>query len=139
VNLNFGISIMILRMSTGSVAFLSPRPVPRIYGRTFLTAFSQDPITINIRRTLPYTSPTAHILMFRYSASSLYPLIADVDSYSQFLPFCTGSTVTRRDNTNTPTHADLQVGWKGWSETFSSKVSCLKNSAVTVDPFYFQS
>jgi coenzyme Q-binding protein COQ10 len=72
------------------------------------------------------------VLKSRYSASSLYPLIADVDSYSQFLPFCIESTVTKRDSANSPTRADLQVGWNGWSETFSSKVSCLKSTTVTV-------
>ena len=124
---------MRLRISnTGSIAVLRHRPPPRIHSRPFVTAFGQDPITINIRKNLPYPSSTLPVLICSYSAPSLYPLIADVDSYSQFLPFCIGSVVTRRDDENCPTHADLQIGWNGWSETFSSKVLCIKNDLVTV-------
>jgi hypothetical protein len=119
-------------LNSGPIALLTPRLVYIHRGRHFLTAFNSDPINISIQRNLPYSPLPFPSADERYPAPSLYPLIADVDSYSQFLPFCMGSTVTRRDAANSPTHADLEVGFDSWSETFSSRVSCVQNEAVTV-------
>lgn len=52
-------------------------------------------------------------------------MIASVESYSQFLPFLTASTVTARDPaTGLPTQAFLTVGYGPLSETFTSRVDC---------------
>lgn len=64
-------------------------------------------------RTLPYTP------------ALLFKVIASVESYSQFLPFLTESTVTTRDpETGYPTQAYLTVGYGPLSETFTSRVDC---------------
>lgn len=64
-------------------------------------------------RTLPYAPPL------------LFIVISSVESYSQFLPFLTASTVTSRDpNTGLPTQAFLTVGYGPLSETFTSRVDC---------------
>lgn len=64
-------------------------------------------------RTLPY-SPTL-----------LFKVISSVESYSQFLPFLTASTVTARDpESGYPTQAFLTVGYGPLSETFTSRVDC---------------
>ncbi|RHZ51489.1 ubiquinone-binding COQ10-like protein [Aspergillus thermomutatus] len=64
-------------------------------------------------RTLPYTP------------GALFKVISSVDSYSQFLPFLTASTVTHRDpETGYPTRAFLTVGYGPLSETFTSRVDC---------------
>ena len=69
--------------------------------------------TLTATRTLPYP-PTP-----------LFNVVASVDSYSQFLPFLTASTVTVRDSTtNLPTRAFLTVGYGPLSETFTSRVDC---------------
>ncbi|KAF7590480.1 hypothetical protein BBP40_002825 [Aspergillus hancockii] len=69
--------------------------------------------TLTATRTLPYPP------------QSLYKVIASVESYSQFLPFLTASTVTHRDpETGYPTRAFLTVGYGPLSETFTSKVQC---------------
>lgn len=69
--------------------------------------------TLTATRTLPYP-PTP-----------LFNVIASVDSYSQFLPFLTASTVTARDaTTNLPSRAFLTVGYGPLSETFTSRVDC---------------
>ena len=69
--------------------------------------------TLTATRTLPYP-PTP-----------LFNVVASVDSYSQFLPFLTASTVTARDSTtNLPTRAFLTVGYGPLSETFTSRVDC---------------
>lgn len=61
--------------------------------RTFLASLlanNDKPIHINVSRTLPY--PRAQ----------LYELIADVDSYSQFLKYCKHSRVTEWTTTPAP-------------------------------------
>lgn len=64
-------------------------------------------------RTLPYAPP------------NLFKVISSVESYSQFLPFLTASTVTARDpETGHPTQAFLTVGYGPLSETFTSRVDC---------------
>ncbi|KAA8647438.1 hypothetical protein EYZ11_004055 [Aspergillus tanneri] len=69
--------------------------------------------TLTATRTLPY-APTG-----------LYQVISSVESYSQFLPFLTASTVTHRDpSTGEPTRAFLTVGYGPLSETFTSRVDC---------------
>lgn len=51
-----------------------------------------------------------------------------MESYSQFLPFLTASTVTHRDpETGYPTRAFLTVGYGPLSETFTSRVDCDRN------------
>ncbi|KAJ5669129.1 hypothetical protein N7462_010199 [Penicillium macrosclerotiorum] len=60
-----------------------------------------------------------------YSPAVLFEVISAVESYSQFLPFLTASTVTSRDpETGYPTQAFLTVGYGPLSETFTSRVDC---------------
>ncbi|KAL2837881.1 cyclase/dehydrase [Aspergillus pseudodeflectus] len=69
--------------------------------------------TLTATRTLPYPP------------QPLFRVISSVESYSDFLPFLTSSTVTARDpETNYPTRAYLTVGYGPLSETFTSKVDC---------------
>ncbi|KAL4911994.1 dehydrase and lipid transport-domain-containing protein [Aspergillus aurantiobrunneus] len=64
-------------------------------------------------RTLPYAPPP------------LFKVISSVESYAEFLPFLTASTVTARDQEmGYPTQAYLTVGYGPLSETFTSKVDC---------------
>ncbi|KAJ5701342.1 hypothetical protein N7488_008890 [Penicillium malachiteum] len=60
-----------------------------------------------------------------YKPELLFKVISSVESYSQFLPFLTASTVTARDpETGYPTQAFLTVGYGPLSETFTSRVDC---------------
>ncbi|KAF9893597.1 hypothetical protein FE257_010909 [Aspergillus nanangensis] len=62
---------------------------------------------------------------FASLASPLFNVIASVESYEEFLPFLTASTVTARDpETRLPTRAFLTVGYGPLSETFTSRVDC---------------
>ncbi|TVY81068.1 Coenzyme Q-binding protein coq10 [Lachnellula suecica] len=79
--------------------------------------------TLSATRILPYKS------------SSLYTLIADVDSYSSFLPYCLDSKVTKwsapdQNNKTWPSEATLKVGWGGFEETFTSRLFCVPGSIV---------
>ena len=91
--------------------------------RTFLTPpTSLFPLqTLSASRTLPY------------SASAIFNLIADIDEYPQFIPYCTSSQITslspRVDSTpgsgrRWPRTSDLHIGYGPYSEVFRSKVYC---------------
>ncbi|KIW01783.1 uncharacterized protein PV09_06955 [Verruconis gallopava] len=87
--------------------------------------FSTSPPTqsLTASRTLPYPP------------RPIYSVIADVDSYSNFLPFCESSTVTSwsqpdRDGRKWPSEAELLVGWKGVTEAFTSRIYCIPGRIV---------
>ncbi|KAK8845625.1 hypothetical protein IAR55_006341 [Kwoniella newhampshirensis] len=53
-----------------------------------------------------------------YSQAQLYSLIADVPSYSSFIPFCTSSTVLRPPTASPPDSSREWSDWKPGSEPF---------------------
>ena len=64
-----------------------------------------------------------------HAPQALYGLVSDVDAYRHYLPYCLGSRVTARSPTNdSPTEAELRVGWGSFDETFLSKVRCLPDA-----------
>ncbi|KAE9979468.1 hypothetical protein BLS_009775 [Venturia inaequalis] len=110
-----------LRISTPRRAIFVPRTatLPPTQ-RRFITPPTQ---TLNASRTLPYPS------------SAIYSIIADVERYSAFLPYCKSSKVTKwsqpdSNGKNWPSEAELVVGWKGLEETFRSRIYCVPGSIV---------
>ena len=71
------------------------------------------------RRVLPYTP------------LQIYALVADVERYPEFLPWCRAARITRRDGN--VIHADLVIGFKMFRERFSSKVTLNPPESVHVD------
>ena len=55
-----------------------------------------------------------------YRAEQLFDLVADVERYPEFLPWCLGARIRERSN-NTIT-ADLLIGFKMVRERFTSRV-----------------
>jgi coenzyme Q-binding protein COQ10 len=101
-------------------AFHSFRPQAR---RSFITLPGTEAQSLSATRILPYKS------------SSLYTLIADVDSYSLFVPYCVESKVTKwsdedKNGQRWPSEADLKVGWGGYEEKFTSRLFCVPGSVV---------
>lgn len=75
-----------------------------------------------------------------FSPSQLFSVVSDVDNYSHFVPWCTDSRVTARHNTsdedsdnNNFLVADLSVGFRLLSETYTSVVTIVPNRSVSVD------
>jgi coenzyme Q-binding protein COQ10 len=62
----------------------------------------------------------------RHSAAEMFALVADVESYPQFLPLCEGLKVRSRKETEGKLVlvADMEVGYKAVRETFTSRVTC---------------
>lgn len=61
------------------------------------------------RRTLPYTP------------EQMFELVADVERYPEFLPWCIASRITKREEG--AFYADLVIGYKLIREKFGSKVT----------------
>ncbi|KAI5461091.1 dehydrase and lipid transport-domain-containing protein [Mariannaea sp. PMI_226] len=112
-------------------AFATPS---RILTTSVSSAYSSQPPSA--RRpffSLPGATPATQSLtatrILPYPHAPLYELIADVDSYVQFVPYCSRSRVTRWSDPDTsgrrwPTLADLHVGWGGFDEVFTSRLRC---------------
>jgi len=99
--------------------------VPRCRARAFfsfpdLSSYSPsygESQAFHERKILPYTQ------------KQVYDLVADVNSYEHFLPFCTASRVLKRSprlSEREPLHleAELSVGFMGLTESYVSKVVC---------------
>lgn len=65
-----------------------------------------------------------------YSSAQMFDLVADVEKYPQFLPWCLNARITRRDGNFF--WADLTVGYKFVRERFSSRVELQENKIITV-------
>lgn len=65
-----------------------------------------------------------------YTTEQIYALVADIEKYPEFIPWCVGARVIER----TPEWviADLLVGFKGVSETYRSKVH-LKENEIDIE------
>lgn len=93
---------------------------------------NEKPLHIHVSRHLPY--PRAQ----------LYGLIADVDSYARFLPYCKHSRVTawgaaadNEEATTTttttkkwPTAGELALGWGPLDHTYTSRIVCVPGHSV---------
>ncbi|KAG9258296.1 cyclase/dehydrase family protein [Emericellopsis atlantica] len=71
-----------------------------------------------------------------YPSALLYAIIVDVDSYKNFVPYCSHSQITRWSKADPttgqrwPTQADLHVGWGGFNECFTSQLRCVPGVSV---------
>lgn len=66
-----------------------------------------------------------------YRPEQLYELVAGVDRYPEFLPWCKAARITRRDGD--VFYADLVIAFKVFRERFSSKVTLHPTSLVDVE------
>ncbi|NCC22239.1 MAG: type II toxin-antitoxin system RatA family toxin [Alphaproteobacteria bacterium] len=66
-----------------------------------------------------------------YSAEQLFDLVAGVDEYPKFLPWCVSSRITRREGN--VFYADLTVGYKMIRERFTSRVTALRPDHIHVE------
>lgn len=62
----------------------------------------------------------------RHSAAEMFDLVADVESYPQFLPLCVALRVRRRKEEQGALTlvADMEIGYKAIRERFTSRVTC---------------
>lgn len=72
------------------------------------------------RRSLPYTP------------EQIFDLVAGVERYPEFLPWCIASRITRREEGGV-FYADLIIGYKMIREQFSSRVTTSRPHQVKVE------
>lgn len=63
----------------------------------------------------------AEVRYAAYEPAQIFDLVADVERYPSFLPWCTGCRIYKREAN--VLHADLRVGFKMVSESFRSRVT----------------
>lgn len=66
-----------------------------------------------------------------YTRKQLFDLVADVERYPDFLPWCLGARIKRRIS-DTVFEADLVVGFKMIRERFTSRVELIGSEKVNV-------
>jgi coenzyme Q-binding protein COQ10 len=66
-----------------------------------------------------------------YSQKQLFDLVASVERYPEFLPWCSACRITRRDGNTF--HADLVVRFKMFKERFASRVTLHRYSQIDVE------
>ena len=72
-----------------------------------------------------------------HTPEQMFALVADIESYPQFLPLCEALTVRSRKERDgrTVLLADMSIGYKAIRETFTSQVH-LKPAELTIDVKY---
>lgn len=72
-----------------------------------------------------------------YSADQMYDLIADIEAYPQFLPWCAAARIRNRANNGDHEiiNADLVIAFKVFRERFGSKVT-LMSTEQRIDVAY---
>lgn len=66
-----------------------------------------------------------------YTPDQLFGLVADVEKYPRFLPWCLSCKITRRDGD--VFYADLVIGYGMVRECFTSKVTALRPDHIHVE------
>lgn len=81
--------------------------------------------TFTTKRAVPFTQ------------SQMYAVVADIERYPEFLPMCTGLTVTSREVVADGENliAKMSVGYKQISETFTTRVQ-LRPADLHIDAQY---
>lgn len=65
-----------------------------------------------------------------YSPGALFDLVADIERYPEFLPWCVACRIRRRDGN--VILGDLMVGFKVFRETFTSRVELHRADRIEV-------
>lgn len=58
-------------------------------------------------------------ILVRHSARRMYELVADVESYPKFLPWCGGARVVARDESGVT--AEIDIRFKGLKQSFTTR------------------
>ena len=66
-----------------------------------------------------------------YTREQLFDLVADIDRYPEFLPWCLASRVTRREGDMV--YADLIIGYRLVREKFTSRVTLRRPEHIHVE------
>jgi len=57
--------------------------------------------------------------LVKFSAQQMFDLVADIDAYSEFLPWCSGSRVLQRDGDSVD--GEIEISKAGFNKTFATR------------------
>ncbi len=66
-----------------------------------------------------------------YTPEQMYDLVASVERYPEFLPWCKASRITKREGDTF--YADLVIAFKVWRERFTSRVHVVPKTGIDVE------
>ncbi|MDA1100060.1 MAG: type II toxin-antitoxin system RatA family toxin [Proteobacteria bacterium] len=66
-----------------------------------------------------------------YTPGQMFDLVADIERYPEFLPWCVACRITRRDGP--VIWGDLMIGFKVFRETFTSRVTLHPPHGIDVE------
>jgi coenzyme Q-binding protein COQ10 len=72
-----------------------------------------------------------HTHFLPYTPEQLFDLVADVEKYPEFLPWCVAARILSKSETEIV--ADLSVGYKVFRETFRSRVHLTPKTRIDVE------
>jgi coenzyme Q-binding protein COQ10 len=79
----------------------------------------------------PDMSTHAEKRVLPYTPEQMFDLVAQVDRYPEFLPWCLASRITKREAN--VFYADLIIGYKMIREKFGSRVTALRPDHIHVE------
>ena len=65
-----------------------------------------------------------------YTPAELFDLVADIERYPEFLPWCVGTRIRSRDGDVVV--ADMIIGYKAFRERFTSRVTLTRPTRIDV-------
>lgn len=68
--------------------------------------------------------------LVKYSASQMFDLVNDIEAYPQFLPWCSGSRVLKREDNIV--EAELMIAKGGFNKTFGTRNAITAGERITV-------
>ena len=116
-----GASHVLARAGSPSVGAYAPWAAPR--ARRF---FEVPNLSDLCEKTFSSSKTVQH------SPEDLFAVVADVDRYQEFVPFCAGSRVLRRTS-HTRFEAELEIGFRLFNERYVSDVSLVPGESVTAE------
>jgi ribosome-associated toxin RatA of RatAB toxin-antitoxin module len=100
------------RCCVSAVPISSPR-------RTLFGLGKPERVTLHERRLVPFP------------ASVYFDVVLDVDQYHEFVPFCSGSRVTRRIGPN-QMEAELTIGFRIFTEKYTSRIDYERPKTIRI-------
>lgn len=119
---------IISRAPLSSLRSLRPPHAPNVLNLSTKTPTHPRPRA----RPLPHSRSHFETRVVPFTPQQVYSVVANVNDYSNFVPWCTASAVTHTLDSRTII-ADLSVGFRFLSDHYTSVISLDPYNAVSVD------
>jgi coenzyme Q-binding protein COQ10 len=73
--------------------------------------------------------------ILQHTPEQMYALVADIEKYPDFLPWCVATRIKKREDEGTTVIADMVIGFKMVREKFTSRVVLTEPRQIDVNYF----